>query len=214
MNSAFSRTPDDQAAARFTRSRDRNQVHRKPNLAQLLSSPASWAMSIMTHKLTEVEKRRFKQDLADFAGERGLQVYAPHALTVFAPTDGPITSDDRGAVLAWLVERVEVHLVLIRKRPSPAQGAGGTGSVGSASSFMVSTGNRRREVDAGRTSHADMPTVNVEAFEVPDEDRSQEPDAYPEDFPDDEPRDLGHPSRMPSDGRSLELKHQEKRHGR
>jgi hypothetical protein len=214
MNSAFRRNADAQAAARFTRSRDRGQVHRKPNLAHLLSSPASWAMSIMTHKLTEVEKRRFKQDLADFAGERGLQVYAPHALTVFAPTDGPITSDDRGAVLAWLIERVEVHLVLIRKRPTPSQGSSGTGNIGSASSFMVSTGNHRREVDGGRQNQPGMPTVNVEAYEVPDEDRSQEPEAYPEDYPDDEPQDLGHPSRMPSNGRSLALKQQEKRHGR
>jgi hypothetical protein len=214
MNSAFSRTPDDQAAARFTRSRDRNQAQRKPNLGQLLSSPASWAMSIMTHKLTEVEKRRFKQDLADFAGERGLQVYAPHALTVFAPTDGPITSDDRGAVLAWLIERVEVHLVLIRKRPTPSQGSSGTGSVGSAGSFMVSTGNRRREVDGGRQNQPGMPTVNVEAFEVPDEDRSQEPAAYPEDYPDDAPQDLGEQTRLSFNGRSLEPKQQEKRHGR
>lgn len=206
MNSASRRNPDAQAAARFTRSRDSYRDCRPPNLAQLMSSPASWVMSILTHGLTEVEKRQFKQDLADFAGERGLQVYAPHALTVFAPTDGPITSDDRGAVLAWLIERAEVHWVLIRKRPTPPQGSSGTVSIGSARSFMVSTGNRRLEVDASRNSHAGMPPVNVEAVEVPDEDRSQAPEAYPEDYPDDVPNDLGDQTRLPLHGRTLELK--------
>ncbi len=204
MNSAFRRNPDAQAAARFTRSRDSYRDCRPPSLAQLMSCPASWVMSILTHSLTEVEKRQFKQDLADFAVERGLRVYAPHALTVFVPTDRPITSDDRGAVLAWLIERAEVHWVLLRKRPTPPLGSSGIGSIrsiGSARSFKVSTGNRRLEVDASRNSHAGMPPVNAEAFEVPDEDRSQEPEAYPEDYPDDVPNDLGDQTWLPLPGR-------------
>ncbi len=164
MTSNFDRRAQPDAAERFSRARAAGR--REPNFAQLLATPAVWSMTILTERMTASELVRFRSALVDFAATRGLQVYAPGIVTCFVPTRGPITSDDRGAVLDWLCRNEKVHLVHILRRPR-------------TSGEISLTTFKPVEMDEAPTTRPQMRRVaDAPDIRVPDEDLSQEPTVY------------------------------------
>jgi hypothetical protein len=123
-------------------------------------------MSILTERMSTTDLVRFKGEMADFAATRGLQVYAPGTLTCFVPTHGPITSEDRGAVLDWLCRSEKVFMVHILRRPRSL------GEVG-LSTFKSAESNEEPSSRPELQRVADAPDLRV-----PDEDLSQEPAIY------------------------------------
>lgn len=87
------------------------------SLATLLADPAVWSLTYLTHGIGNAERWQLFQSFADFAARRGLQVHVRMGRTFVVPTRGPITTDDRGALLAWLCARPEVHFVQVLRRP-------------------------------------------------------------------------------------------------
>ncbi len=173
MTSNFDRRAKPNAAARFRRARTADR--REPNFAQLLTNPAVWSMSILTERMSATDLDRFKCDLVDFAATRGLQVYAPGIVTCFVPTRGPITSDDRGAVLDWLYRSEKVYLVHILRRPRSL------GEVGL-------TTFKSAELDEAPTSRPELQRVaDAPDLRVPDEDVSQEPVLYADEMSQEQP---------------------------
>lgn len=173
MTSNFDRRAKPDAAARF--SRGRHAKGRMPNFAQLLTNPAVWSMTILTERLTASELDRFRGALVDFAATRGLQVNAPGIVTCFVPTRGPITSDDRGAVLDWLYRSEKVYLVHILRRPRTL------GEIG-LTTFKSADPEEGPTVRPQLRRVADDPDLRV-----PYEDVSQEPAVYADEMSQEQP---------------------------
>jgi len=88
-----------------------------PRWAKFMNDPAVWSLSILTSSISDADRQRLREALADFAANRGLQAHFSCGTTFIAPTTAPITTEDRGAVMGWLCSRPEVHFVHVRRRP-------------------------------------------------------------------------------------------------
>ena len=87
-----------------------------PTFAELLADPDTWTLNIMTSAICDAERQRFREALAAFVAVRGLQAHFSSGTTCIAPIAASITAEDRGAVIAWLCARPEVHFVHVHRR--------------------------------------------------------------------------------------------------
>ncbi|MBH9578156.1 hypothetical protein [Inhella proteolytica] len=74
-----------------------------------------WKLTILTSALSASEQQRYRTAFADFAATRGMQVHFTPGTTFIAPSQAPLTSDDRGAVLGWLCAQPEVQFIHVRR---------------------------------------------------------------------------------------------------
>lgn len=129
-----------------------------PTFAQLLADPATWTHSIVTSAICDADRQRFREALTAFAAERGLQAHFSSGTTCIAPTNAPITAEDRGAVIGWLCSRPQVHFVHVHRRLPHTR------------SLVVAC------TPSCAADH--VPPVWADGQHGPDEDLSQETDAH------------------------------------